>query len=836
MRVPLSWLGEFVELPASAEELAEALTMGGLEVAGVERPSAGVRGVVVSEVNRVEPVPGSDKLNLVEVTDGRESYEMVAGAANMVPGDRVAAALPGATLPGPESGEPVRIDRRKIFGHVSDGMLASVRELGVGPDHTEIWVLGADAPLGADVAEWLGLDDPVLELEVTPDRGYALSILGVARDVAALTGGEASLPEPDRAVADLADPPVPVSIHDPDRCPRFDARTVTGVTVGRSPAWLARRLYAAGLRPVSTVVDATNHTMLETGNPVHAYDLARLAGPEIEVRTARDGETLTTLDGVARTLDPDDLVIADADGPVALAGVMGGEATEIGPDTTTLLLEVANFSATTVLRTARRHRLPTEGSMRWERSVPPESVPVAASRCTALITQVAGGRVTATADHYPAPRARPTLRLRTARARGHLGLDLDVDRQRALLERIGCQVDVADSPPRAAGVPPEPGGDSPPAAGGETVLAVTPPAYRPDLDGEADLYEELARLHGYERIPESVPSTGAPGGRGPEHDASQAVRRALVGGGWTEVVVFPFVAEADLAALGLADDDRRRRPLALVNPLSKEDAALRTTLLPGLLRTLRHNVNRQISDVAIYEAAHVFLPPDAEDAGAPGGPEGLTLPAEPLSLGLAACGSFEPVRHDRDARQVDVYDLLGAVELARLAVRRGPVEAQPTDEAPFHPGRAARVRVDDMDVGVVGELHPRVVAAFELPERTVAGELRLDRLIAGGVRLPQAKAPSPLPGVRFDVAVVVDEEVPAAAVADTVRAGAGPGLVSCRLFDVFRGPQVGEGRKSLAYRLRLDDPERQLTDADADAAIESIEAVVSERLGGHLRR
>lgn len=828
MRVPLSWLAQFVELPASAEQLAETLTMGGLEVAGVERPSGGVRGVVVCEVTRVEAVPGSDKLNLVEVTDGRDSHEMVAGAANMAVGHRVAAALPGATLPGSDAGQPVEIGRREIFGHVSNGMLTSVAELGVGPDHTEIWVLEPDAPLGADVAEWLALDDPVLELEVTPDRGYALSILGIARDVAALTGGELSLPEPDQAVQELPDPVVPVTIADPDRCPRFDARTVDGVTVGGSPAWLQRRLYAAGLRPVSGVVDATNHTMIETGNPIHAYDLARLAGPAIEVRTARHGESLTTLDGVARTLDPDDLVIADAEGPVALAGVMGGEATEIGPDTRELLLEVANFSATTVLRSARRHRLPTEGSMRWERAVPPESVPLAASRCAALITRVAGGRVTAAADHYPAPRTRPTLRLRTPRARGHLGVELDAERQRALLQRIGCDVEPAAATPEATG-------SGTGASGGE-VLAVTPPAYRPDLDGEEDLYEELARLHGYERIPESVPSSGGPGSRGPEHDAAQAVRGALVGGGWTEVVVFPFLAESDLAALDLAADDRRRRPLPLVNPLSKEDSALRTTLLPGLLRTLRHNVNRQVNDVAIYEAAHVFLPPTAEDPGPPGGPEGLTLPAEPLTLGLAACGSFEPVRHDRGARQVDVYDLLGAVDLARLAVRRGPVEAQPTDEAPYHPGRAARVSVDGVDVGVVGELHPRVIAGFELPERTVAGELRLDRLVAGGVRLPQAEAPSTLPGVRFDVAVVVDEDVPASAVADTVRAGAGERLVSCRLFDVFRGAQVGEGRKSLAYRLRLDDPDRQLTDADADAAIEAVESAVSERLGGHLRR
>lgn len=808
MRVLMSWLSELVSPLPPAEELAEVLTMGGLEVEAIERPSGGTRGVVVAEVRSVERIPGSDKLSLVEAYDGSETLEVVCGASNFAVGDKVAWAKPGAVLP---SGQ--RLDRKKLFGVVSNGMLASQRELGVGDEHRGIWVLESDAPLGADVASWLQLDDVVLDIDVTPDRGYGLSMIGVARDVAALTGAELHLPQAVPADAAGSDDVVPVAIADPDRCLRFDARTIRGVRVGPSPAWLQRRLSAAGMRPVSNIVDATNYAMLETGNPIHAYDLALLAGPRIEVRCARPGETLVTLDGVERVLDPDDLLICDADGPVGLAGVMGGESTEINDDTTDVLLEVANFSARTVLRSARRHGLRTEGAIRWEKTVPPETAPLAATRCAELITAHAGGRVTGGADTYPSPPTRPVIRLRPPRANAHLGLDLDADAQAALLRRIDCEVS-AD-------------GDD---------LAVTPPAYRPDLQQEADLYEEIARLHGYDRVPESVPATGQVGRRLPEHQARLVVRRALAGAGWTEVMPYPFIADADLETLGLAADDPRRRTLALVNPLSKEEAVLRTTLLPGLLRIVRHNANRQVPDVAIFEIGTVYLPPTPEQPGADGGPEGVKLPAEVAVLGFAASGAFEQARHDRPARQVDLYDLLGAADLVVRSTGRGPLQASPTTEAPFHPGRAARLRLDGEDVGVVGELHPRVAAAFGVPPRTYAGELRLDPLVAGGVLPRRARVPSPLPGLRFDVAVVVADDVPAAEVEAAVRAGAGEGLVECRLFDVFTGPQLGEGRRSLAYTLRIDDPERQLTDADEAAAIEAIERSVAERVGGSLRR
>jgi phenylalanyl-tRNA synthetase beta chain len=812
VRIPLSWLRELVAVDLPAEQVADILTLGGLEVEAIEHPTGGTRGVVVAEVLEVARIEGSDKLHLVRVTDGSDTHEVVAGASNFRPGDRVPAALPGAVLPG-----GFEVGRRKLFGHVSNGMLASPRELGVGDDHAGIWVLDADAPLGADVSTLLDLDDPVLVLEVTPDRGYGLSVAGVARDVAALTGATLTLPEADAAPA-VGPSGVAVVVADPARCRRFDARRLEGLEPRPAPAWAQRRLAAAGMRPISALVDATNIAMLETGHPAHAYDLDRLAGPRLEVRYARAGERLVTLDGVERACDPDDLVIADADGPVGFAGVMGGERTEVGPATRTVVLEVASFDPRAVLRTARRHQLLTEASKRFEKTVPAETVAWGAARCAHYLVAFGGGAVTGRDDVYPGPRSRPVIHLRPARARSVLGLDLDDAEQGALLERIACTVERADG-----------------------ALAVVPPAYRPDLEIEADLFEELARLHGYDNVPETVPASGQAGGRTPEDEAVRAVRRALAGGGWTEVLVLPFIGEADLEALELAAGDRRRQTIALVNPLSKEESALRTTLLPGLVRALRRNVNRQVGDVAVFEVGRCFLTPTDADPGAPGSPphvdvDEVPLPAEPLTLGFAACGQFEAPRHDRAARPVDVYDVLGAVDLVRRALGRPALEAVPTEERPFHSGRAARLRLEGRDVGVVGELHPRIVAAFEVPPRTVVGEVRLDRIVGGGAQPAQPLAPSALPRARFDVAVLVAESVPAAAVEAAVRAGAGTRLSECRLFDVFRGPQIGAGRKSLAYALRLDDPERQLTDDDVSAAIEGVAAAVTRRVGGELRR
>lgn len=805
MRVPLSWLTEYVDPGLEVDELADVMTTGGLVVESVEYPTGDVRGVRVAQVRAIEAVDGSHKLSLVDVFDGGAEHRVVCGASNFAVGDRVALAGVGAQLPG-----GMTIDARPIMGHISQGMLASGRELAISEDHRGILVLDDAAPLGADLRAWLQLDDPVFDIEVTPDRGYLLSIVGVARDIAALTGAELRMPD---VVAAPAGCRVPVTIDDPERCRRFEIRTIDGVTVGPSPAWLQRRLTAAGMRPVSNVVDVTNAVMLEIGNPIHAYDEALLAGPELVVRTARTGEQLRTLDGVDRVLDPEDLLICDAKGPVAIAGVMGGEHSEINNATRTITLEVANFAPRTVLRTVRRHQLVTQGSMRWERMVPPESAPLAASRCAELITQIAGGEVTGGADHYPSPAEHRPITVRPERAAAYLGVDLDAGAQGALLERIGCAVQ----------------------RDGQQ-LTVTRPPYRPDLAVEVDLYEEIARIHGYDRIPETLPSTGQVGHRLPEHDAQIRVREALAGAGWHEILTAPFITSDDLALLGWADDDRRRQPIALVNPLSQEAGVLRTSLLPNLVRVARNNANRQVPAAALFEVARAYLAPTDDEPGASGGPDGVQLPAEPLLLGLVGYGPFEAARHDRDARAIDIFDLIGACQLLVRRLGRAALVPRATDQAPFHPGRAAELVFDGRVIGVVGELHPRAIARLDVPERTVVGELRLASLLAGGAVHPQVSEPSSLPGLRFDVAVVTDETVEAQAVAEAVRAGAGDDVTAITLFDVYRGDALGDGERSLAYHIALDNGSRQLSDRDEAAAIDGIERSVAQRVGGRLRR
>ncbi|CAN5436363.1 phenylalanine--tRNA ligase subunit beta [soil metagenome] len=805
MRVPVSWLYDHVDLSLSPEQLADRLTLGGLEVDAVERPTAGARGLKVVEVAEVGPVPGSDKLSLVQAFDGERTWEIVCGASNFAVGDRVPAALPGSTLPG-----GFEIGAKKLMGVTSNGMLASARELGVGEDHSGIWLLGPDAPLGADVTEWLDLDEAVVVIDLTPDRGYGASIWGLARDLAALTGAELRLPE--QSGNPGGDAGVVVTLDEDSGCRRWDGRGIYGVTVHPSPPRVQKRLNLAGMRPINNVVDATNYAMFETGYPTHAYDTALLQG-DITVRRARDGETLATLDGVQRTLDAEDVVIADDSGPIGLAGVMGGEATEINADTTDLFVETAAWDPVAVLRAGRRHRLHTEARSRFERKVSSEWLPAGAARVNDLIVSWAGGAVVGGHDHHPIPDRRPKIRLRPARVRSLLGLELSADEQAALLSAIGCQV----------------------TGEGEGKRTVVPPPYRPDMLIEADLSEEIARLHGYDKIVPKLPSTGQSGRRSAEDLAVMGIRRTLAGGGWNEVLLYPFIADSDLVDLGLGEDDPRRQTVKLVNPLSQEESVLRTTLLPGLLATVRRNANRQQTDLALFETGHVFLPPSDQHVALDGGPSGVALPAEPDQLALIACGAFESRRHDRIARQVDFADLLGAIELIRRTMRAQPLEVDRTDEMPFHPGRAARISFGDVEVGVAGELHPRVCQAYGVPERTVAAELRLDVIAAGGSNLASAHVPSPLPGLRFDVAALVDVGTDAATVERTIAAAAGDRLTAIHLFDVFEGEQLGEGRKSLAFSLLLEDPETQLTDAEEAAAIERIATAV-QSIGGQLRR
>ncbi len=806
MRVPLSWLRDFVPgLSATPKEVAAALVRAGLEVEQVHVYGDDVTGVVVGRVLDVEELTEflpKKKIRYCHVDVGTAVHEVVCGADNFAVGDLVPFALPGAALPG-----GFAIATRQTYGRTSDGMICSEAELGLAESSAGILVL-SEGELGADVVELLSLRDAVLDIAITPDRGYTLSMRGVAREVA--TAFE--LPLVDKGLAEV--PPAtgegyPVVLADPG-CDRFRTRVLTGFdATAASPAWLQRRLVLAGMRPISLAVDVTNHVMLELGQPLHAYDLDRLAG-QIVVRRATAGERLTTLDGQDRALHPDDLLITDDSGPLGLAGVMGGASTEMSASTTRILLEGAHFDPTSITRSARRHRLPSEASKRFERGVDIDLAAAAVEEAAQLIAQLSGATPGPVSDvDRRAPR--PQLRLPVDRPGRVAGRTYDRTSVVQRLEQVGCAVT------------------------GDEVLLVSPPSWRPDLTGAAELVEEVIRLEGYDTVPVALPA--APAGRGltEAQRLRRTASRALAAAGLVEVVTPPFVADHLVEVLGLAG----HAPPRVLNPLSEQEALLRPGLLPGLLTAVLRNVSRGLYDVALFETGSVFRGSGTPVAEVPKTSQRPTqeqleeldraLPSQPGHVGLALTGK-------RAGRPVEVGDAVEVlVSVARtlgvtLSVSRG-------DSPPHHPGRCAVLLLDGQQVGVAGELHPRVVTSLGLPARAVVGELDLDALIAAATARGPVRAPvvSTYPPSSVDLAVVVGDDVLAGAVEQALRAGAGPLLEHLALFDVYAGPQIGPGRRSLAYTLRFRAPDRTLTDAEVLAARDEALGAAAQHWGAVLR-
>jgi phenylalanyl-tRNA synthetase beta chain len=824
VRVPVSWLREYVDLPAglAPRALAAGLIRLGLEVESVEALGADVAGpLVVGRVRSYEEFTANNgkTIRWVQVGLGEgEPRGVICGARNFAEGDAVVVALPGAVLPG-----GFTISAKPAYGHVSDGMICSARELGLGDDHTGILVLPADAPVGADAIDYLRLRDHVLDVAVTADRGYALSIRGMARE--ASHAFDARYRDPAYAVAP-PDPDTagwPVRIDDPAGCDRFSARTVTGLDpTASTPLEIRRRLLAAGMRPISLAVDVTNYVMIETGQPMHAFDRTRLTGP-IVVRRARAGERLVTLDGVDRRLDPDDLLVTDESGPIALAGVMGGASTEIGPQTAEIVLEAAHWEPGTIGRAVRRHKLPSEAARRFERGVDPEVAGPALQRACELLAE--HGRAVVTTGYTvagPGPE-RMAITLPADRPGAIAGMPIPRASVVRRLEQVGCAVGGSD-------------GD---------ILGVIPPPWRPDLTDPADLVEEVVRLEGYDGVPSVLPTP--PPGRG--LTAAQRVResvgRALADAGYVEVLSYPFVSPDVHDAFGLDPDDPRRRALRVANPLSDEEPELRTSLLPGLLATLRRNVRRGLRDAAVSEIGLVYLPrpdmprpPTVGVDARPTGPEiaalDAALPDQPRHVAVALCGDREPTGWWGPARPALWAD---AVEAARVVARtaRVPISVRAAQHAPWHPGRCAALYADgERLVGYAGELHPRVVAALDLPDRTCAMELDLDALGVG--EIVQAPRLSTYPPALLDVALVLADDVPAAEVEDALRDGAGELLEALRLFDVYVDEaRLGAGRRSLAYAMRLRAPDRTLTVEEATAARDAAVAEAARRTGAELR-
>ncbi|MBM7440786.1 phenylalanine--tRNA ligase subunit beta [Streptomyces sp. HB132] len=834
MRVPLSWLREYVDLPATetGRDVQAKLVAVGLEVETVEQTGAGLKGpLAVGQVLTIEELEGFKKpIRFCTVDVGTangtgEPQEIVCGARNFSVGDKVVVVLPGAVLPG-----DFAIAARKTYGKTSHGMICSTDELGMGDDGTHgIIVLPPEYEPGTDAIELLELVDEVLDIAVTPDRGYALSMRGVARETAVAYG----LPLRDPALLDVPAPNAygyPVKVSDPVGCGNFTARTVTGLRPeARSPIWMQRRLQKAGMRTVSLAVDITNYVMLELGQPLHAYDRTRIDGP-IGVRRAEQGEKLVTLDGVKRVLDAQDLVITDDRGPIGLAGVMGGAHTEIADvaedaGTTEVVIEAAHFDAISIARTARRHKLSSEASRRFERGVDPQAAAAAAQRTVDLLVLLAGGTAEAGVTEFSAPSAPHTIAMPADHPDKVAGVSYGRETVVRRLQQVGCDVY------------------------GQDELIVTVPSWRPDLAAPNDLAEEVIRLEGYENLPSTLPTP--PSGRGltDRQRLHRRIGRALAGAGYVEALSYPFIGDAVLDQLGLDADDARRRTVKLVNPLSDEEPALRTTLLPGLLGALRRNDGRGSHDLALFETGLVFRPTGEETRAVrlpvdrrPTDEEiaGLdaALPRQPRRAAVVLAGAREQAGWWGKGRPADWAD---SVEAARAIAREAGVEVtvRADRHAPWHPGRCAALYVtvngEEILFGHAGELHPRVIKDLHLPERSCAMEVELDVLeqaVDGALQAPRI---STYPVATQDVALVVDSDVPADAVEKALREGAGELLESLRLFDVFTGEQIGEGKKSLAYALRFRAPDRTLTVEEASAARDTAVALATGRTGAVLR-
>lgn len=811
MRAPLSWIKEYAALPeeVSGRDLAEKLIAIGLEVETVEDLGSAITGpLLVGRVTHIEELTEFKRpIRYCQVDIGDETRGIICGASNFDEGDLVVAALPGSVLPG-----GFEIGARKTYGHISDGMICSGRELGINDEYDGILVLSDGVP-GEDARPVLGLDDAVLDIAVTPDRGYCLSIRGIAREAA--LAYDVAFTDPASLVERLPaeGPQHPIELR--YGADRFTARTLSGIDPDAiSPDYMVRRLNQCGMRPVSLAVDITNYVMLELGQPLHAFDAGKVRGA-IQIRRPDPGEALETLDHVERQLDPDDVVIADDSGVVALAGVMGGLTTEIDEASTNVIVEAAHFGAPQVAGTSRRHKLSSEASRRFERGLDKDLARVASDRAAALFAQLADATVGGLVDiDHRAPSAAVTLPMDLPTR--IVGVDIAAERVRDILRRIGCDID------------------------GEQVA---PPTWRPDLTSPIDLVEEVARVVGFDKIPSRGPAMGTGVGLTAQDRLLRQLRRRPAELGLVEVLNYPFVGETELDALMLPADDPRRTSVRLANPLNDEQPLMRTTLLPGLLAAARRNVGRGAESLHVYEYGQVFR--DVSEIQAPVASSGSrpsaeviesmlsALPRQPEHVGMVLCGNWSQAGWWGEARPVDWSDAIRLTQAIAASVGVA-LEVDADAAAPWHPGRCARLSVDGQHVGHAGELHPDVVTAYGLPSRSVAAELDLSVVLADASPVVPAPRVSTFPVAKEDVALVVDNGVTAESLRRSLLEGGGELLESVRLFDVYSGPQVPDGKKSLAFALRMRAADRTLTDQDI-ASVRDTALAAAAKLGAALR-
>ena len=795
MKVPFSWLREYVSVSLSAKEVAERLTMAGIEANVTEATGQSWDKITVGQILALEPHPNADRLQLATIDFGQGQSKVVCGATNIRVGDKVPFAQVGAELVDGHSGKPAKLKPAKIRGVASEGMACSEKELGISDSHEGVLVLSADAPLGVPLAAYLG--DAVFDLEVTPNRPDCLSVLGVAREVAALTKQEVRLPSSayDETGPEI-DKHVSVEIADPDLCRRYCASLIEGVKIGPSPAWMQQRLTACGMRPINNIVDITNYVMLEYGQPLHAFDFRRIGGAKIIVRRARTGEKLTSLDVVERALSPEMLVIADQAIPVAIAGVMGGADSEVTEITTSVLLESANFNQVSIRRTSVGLKLRSEASMRFERGISPELTVPALRRATQLMLQIAGGQAArGLADVYPGKKEAKVIQLRTPSVRRLLGLEVSQEQIVNILTSLAFQC----------------------APTGAEETTVTVPYWRMDVNEPADLAEEVARIMGYAAIPTTMLSSELPQQQVNTGLAfREQLRDLMVAAGFQEVITYSLTSQDKLAKAASAENATR-----VANPLSTELEYLRTSLRPGLLSTLAANQKYEEGGIRLFEIGRVFLG------------RGNDLPDEREVLGGVVSGPRGTLSWLREKGQSDFFDAKGTVEsvLSRLGIE---ADYEASSEEKLRPGRVARVVVGQTVVGIIGELHPKVAESFELlPQPVALFEIDIERLLSSTKEERSYHPLSRFPRSVRDIAVLVDVQVPAKKMLDIVRAVSLVSQVS--LFDLYSGKQVPAGKKSVAFRIAYQSDSHTLTEEELETAENEILSRLAKDVGATRR-
>lgn len=795
MKLPLKWLKDYTDINASPKEYADAMTMSGSKVEEIENIGEEIDKVVVGRITSIEQHPDADRLLVTQVDVGNGSIQIVTGASNIKVNDLIPVALDGSSLPGGK-----KIKRGKLRGVESCGMMCSISELGVTKDEYPnaiedgIFILERDLVPGTDIKDVLGLNETVIDFEITSNRPDCFSILGLARESAATFGTVFRKPEIN--VQELGDPiqgQASVEIKAPDLCPRYAARIVKDIRIEPSPRWLKERLKASGVRPINNIVDITNYVMLELGQPMHAFDLEFLTGHKIIVRNAADGEKMRTLDGQDRILDSSMLVIADEEKAVAVAGVMGGENSEIMPETKAILFESATFNGISVRLTAKKLGMRTEASGRFEKGLDPENAICAVNRAAQLVEQLGAGTVCkGIIDCYPRKAVKKTIPFNPGHINALLGTDISAEKMKEIFKLLEIEID------EAAGI-------------------VTAPSFRPDLECEADLAEEVARFYGYNNIRATLLEGKAAtiGSRTWKQKIEQLIRQTMLSCGLSEAYTYSFTSPKVFDRLRLPEDSELRKTVVITNPLGEDFSIMRTTTLPDMLEVLATNYNRRVEEARLFEMSHVYIP------------RSLPLTELPYEKPVLTIGMFG---------NADFYDISGVVEELLTVLGIKDYELEPVHDNPaFHPGRTAKLVISSKECGILGEIHPDIAEEFGAAQKNYIAMIDIEPLVEGTYLKPEYKPLPRFPAVSRDIAMLVDDHVLVKQIEQLIRTKAGKILEDIKLFDVYKGKQVPDGKKSIAYSITFRAADRTLTDDEVGKAMDNILKALSNKLGAQLR-